>query len=161
MRCQNCGTHHTEASNYCKQCGSNMTTAVNFAPPPVAAPRRGQAGLFWLIALSFVLSAGVGIGGFVLVMILTIELARMGVPVWTFSVLGIASLFMLLGTVALIGRQVSRLVTTYQQTFTAAQASNAVLDTIRPPSSINSFREPVVSVTEHTTRTLAPVSFRE
>lgn len=160
MRCQTCATFNTEATNYCKQCGSQLLAVpMTNAALPVVRPKQG--GIAWLIALAFTLTAGVGLGGLVLVMILTMELARVGIPVPALSFLGLASLLMLCGTVALIGRQISRLIGIYQQTSLPSQTSNVAFDSIRPPSQINAFCEPAMSVTEHTTRTLASASYRE
>lgn len=152
MHCQTCGSFNSEALNYCKHCGTSFVAAI--AVPDSKPPSRRPAGAAWLIALALTLTAGVCLGGLSLVIILMLELRRNGFPVSAAASLGALSLLMLLGSIIVIGRQVSRLIGVCQQTSLPAPASNRVLDASLPPASIGTFRAPATSVTEHTTRTL-------
>lgn len=120
------------------------------------------AGLLWLIALTMLLTAGIGLGGIVLVLIFVSELSRSSFPMSNLTALAIASLLMLFGIVTLLGRPLSRLMSVYLQTGeTAAQEKRKPkLNKRAAPAQLDAPGEPISSVTEHTTRTFEP-SFKE
>lgn len=156
MYCSSCGHPVAEGLSYCKQCGTSLVPSVTVHEPAMLAPRRASGGLGLLIAFAIIVTAGISLGGLAMVLILVEELVRMSFPVKNITALAIASLLMIMGAAALVGRQLSRLISAYQPTAMPAPASKSLPHEPRTFTQIPSFREPTASVTEHTTRTFEP-----
>lgn len=153
MYCSSCGAALTHELSYCNRCG------VNLSPQEALTTTSRPVGLVWVISLLTFMMTGVAVGGLALTLIFTLALYRSGVPAEFAASIGILSLLMLTGTVALFSRQLTRLVTNFLQSDTTAQPKKAKLKA-KPPSQLAAPLEPVPSVTEHTTRTFEP-SYRQ
>jgi hypothetical protein len=153
MYCSSCGAALTQELSYCNRCGANLS------PPEALATVSRPAGLGWIISLGTVMTTGVAVGGLTLVLALVLELFKGGFPAANTTAIGIVSLVLLLGTVALLSRQLSRLITIYLQPDNTAQPKKAK-SRVKPPVQLAAPLEPLPSVTEHTTRTFEP-SYRQ
>lgn len=154
MYCPTCGTQLTKELAYCPRCGANLAPTER---APKASPAR-LTGATWALALSTTL---VALGGIALLFIFAMTaLTRRIEPTP-----GVAFMMFLLAAVTVVvasvlGWQLSRVVRLYKDADDepAAKQSKQRLAADRPaPALLDAAREPVASVTEHTTRTFEPV----
>ncbi|HEX8474306.1 MAG TPA: hypothetical protein VF666_09765 [Pyrinomonadaceae bacterium] len=155
MYCPSCGYQAAHGLSYCKQCGANLFSPVNINEVKATTGHTSR-GMIWLITLIIAATAGITLGGLGLVFVVVVELFSRHFPVPAIMMLALFSLLMVLGTAVLLGRQLSRLISGFQPTSLPEQASKQSLFEQRPLTQIDAIRQPVASVTEHTTRTFEP-----
>lgn len=153
MYCPSCGTAVTQALSYCNRCGADLK------PTESLVSTGKPKGLAVIIPLAMAMTVGLALGGLGVIFTLLMALIKSGFPVSDAMTLAVISLLMLFGTVVLLGRQLSKLIGVYLKSGDDTQPKKQKLNA-QPPAQLNAPREPVVSVTEHTTRTLAP-SYKE
>lgn len=153
MYCPSCGMNVTQGLSYCNRCGADLKPSESLVS--TGKPK----GLAVIVPLSMAMTVGLALGGIAAVFNLLMELIRSGFPVKDAMTLAVISLLMLFGTVVLLGRQLSKLIGVYLKSGDDTQPKKPKLSG-QPPAQLNAPREPVLSVTEHTTRTLAP-SYKE
>ena len=145
MYCQSCGIDSVEGLKYCKRCGVNLT-----APPVAASAGPKVLPIAPIIAfLTFI--AGVFVTGLTMPFLITKELSRLG-----FSQSDMMALFVLescvtLAVIAMLVRLMFRLIGANNHTDSQARAVEARSAEWSPPQ-IVAPPEPVMSVTENTTR---------
>lgn len=145
MYCSTCGVEATLDVSYCKRCGNSLTsttTAIQTAPVKLSGPS-------WAMAVAIVAMVGI-------IFESVVKLAGRGVSAVALTWIVIAGLGAVVGLVALIFRQLSRLVAANQ--LRGPQAAQ-----FRPPitSELNytpqgALPQPAASVTENTTRFFEP-----
>jgi hypothetical protein len=153
MFCPSCGAESSLELNYCSRCGANMASAIapvrEIVPISLTKPVVGIGLIMTLITL----------GGFAIVIGGAITLAqvfRQSDPVIAIIMMGMLTI---LASDVMLVRLLSRIIRTSLETKQTAQPLT------RPqgreePRQLGPGREPVHSVTEHTTRTFSP-AFRE
>ena len=150
MYCPSCGTELTPELSYCKRCGANLKPISNQAgvPPPKLT------GAAWAISMAVAL---VTLGGFGMIFGLVMALITRGLSL---SAEGMVLIFfsslVILAIDWLLVRQLSRVLNLPQLSSDATQAKKPKL-TEEAVRQIDAPREPVSSVTEHTTRTFEPI----
>lgn len=152
MYCPSCGIAVTEELSFCNRCGTDLK-------PNQSLVLTGKPkGLAVIIPFTMILTAGLAVGGIVVVFLILMKLLEAGIPSGEAMVLPIISLLLLAGTVALLGRQLSRLIGVYLQSGDASKSKNSKVTKpeLSGQSSIQIVepRQPMSSVTEHTTRIL-------
>ncbi len=100
------------------------------------------------------MTTGIAIGGLALVFIFVSAFIMRGFPIAATIILAIFSLSILFGTAVLLSRQLSRLISAYLE---LSEIQKPKKLSAKQPIEIAAPREPVASVTEHTTRTLEPM----
>jgi hypothetical protein len=149
--CSSCGYESAPGLQFCKRCGANLAAAA----PLVVASR--PPGLFWLI-LFVIAMFGIPIPilaiTFEMINLLVVKGARNGILI----LIAMVSLVVTASTVTILGRVLNKLIDAYlhpvgrvEQRVEQRRVAPAVdhVQLATPPDS-------VVSVTEHTTRTLSP-----
>ncbi len=149
MYCPSCSTTVTPELSYCNRCGTDLK------PTESLVSTGKPKGLAVIVALSMAMTVGLAIGGLAVIFTLLMELVKAGFPLSDAMILAVLSLLMLCGTVALLSRQLSRLIGVYLQSGDATQPKKTTLSA-QLPTQIAAPRKPMMSVTEHTTRTLEP-----
>lgn len=150
MFCANCGFRSTPGVNFCKQCGASLNFTSTLTENQARPPR--VAGMFWAIALF-------GLGSLSVLMGSIIALAALGadeeaiVPAAIFGTAGIVIIAWLLI------RQLSRLISLYQNYTEPSPKVGQTQDRVYPQ--IEAPPRMVSSVTEHTTRNFDPVPGQE
>ncbi|HEY0376336.1 MAG TPA: zinc ribbon domain-containing protein [Pyrinomonadaceae bacterium] len=161
MYCASCGAEVSEGMSYCNRCGAKLKPVSEEVAvvSPSQPPARVSAGAAWAMAAAVALITIVGFGiAFSLVMVfvergLSLDEGRLAVVIMTLvSVLLIDWLLL---------RQFTRLTSGKAQAADDAPAKpeKRKLSEKAPPQ-LAAPREPVPSVTEHTTRTFDTV-YRE
>jgi hypothetical protein len=149
MYCSSCGTTVTPELSYCNRCGSDLK------PTESLVSTGKPKGLAVIVSLSMAMTVGLAIGGLPVIFTLLMKLIKAGFPMNEAMILAVLSLLMLFGTVALLSRQLSRLIGVYLQSGDTTQPKKSKLSE-QLPAQIAAPRERMLSVTEHTTRTLEP-----
>lgn len=149
MYCPSCGTKVTPELSYCNRCGADLK------PTESLVSTGKPKGLAVIVSLSMAMTVGLAIGGLPVIFTLLMGLIKAGFPLHDAMILAVLSLLMLFGTVALLSRQLSRLIGVYLQSGDATQPKKSKLSG-QLPAQIAASLEPMLSVTEHTTRTLEP-----
>ena len=150
MYCPSCGTELTPELSYCNRCGANLRSISNQSGVPPAK----LVGAAWAISIAVAL---VTLGGFGMIFGLVMALITRGVNL---SAGGMGLIFfsslIILAIDWLLVRQLSRVLNVPQLSSDATQAKKPKLieQAVRQ---IDAPREPVSSVTEHTTRTFEPI----
>lgn len=153
MYCPSCGTEITQELSYCNRCGANLKSALTQSG---VAPKK-LVGAAWAISIAITL---VTLGGFGMVFAIVMALIGGGINLSEGGmVLILVSLLIILAIVALLVRQLSRVISMPQLPADAPAAPKPGLGE-KPVPQISAAREPVSSVTEHTTRTFDPI-YRE
>ncbi|MFN2455718.1 MAG: zinc ribbon domain-containing protein [Pyrinomonadaceae bacterium] len=152
MYCPSCGTPLAEGLSFCNRCGADLK------PSESLVSNSKPSGLGYVVAFGMILTTGITLGGLALVLKLVLELVRRNYPDTT--VLAIVSLMIIFGSVALLSRQISRLIGVYLQPNNLAQPKRLKPTTLPAAAQLDVPRESVASVTEHTTRTFEP-SYKE
>lgn len=153
MYCPSCGTESSPELSYCNRCGANLKPISNqFGVPPTKLVRAA-----WAISVAITL---VTLGGFGMVFSVVMELIANGINLSPGGmVLIFFCLLVILAIVGLLVRQLSRVLSMSQLSGDATPAQKPNLGE-HPVQQISEAREPVSSVTDHTTRTLEPI-YRE
>lgn len=106
MYCPSCGSQQTQGLRYCNRCGANL------APANDSSASRLK-GMVWAISLA---TALISLGGLFMIFLFAMEmLGRGNTPTGSLFFL-IFALLILLTIVALLVRQLSRLINSYLQT---------------------------------------------
>lgn len=150
MYCPSCGTELTAELSYCNRCGANLKPISNQSGVPPAK----LIGAAWAISMAVAL---VTLGGFGMIFALVMTLITRGLSV---SAGGMVLIFfaslVILAIDWLLVRQLSRVLNVPQLSSDVTQAKKRNL-TEPAVRQIDAPREPVSSVTEHTTRTFEPI----
>jgi len=101
----------------------------------------------------------IGFGGLFLIVVLVRELLRRGVETSAVILITVLSLLIIFGISVLLIRQLSSVLGVYLQSGKVDESQELELSGRRTPV-LEAPREPVPSITEHTTRTLEP-SYKE
>ncbi|HUK91736.1 MAG TPA: hypothetical protein VLZ81_15135 [Blastocatellia bacterium] len=166
--CSRCGAQAIAGMNYCKQCGEQLgpSTGVVAPPPyrkrypaytpPIASERRsgrGIAGLAWATAIA-------AVGGLSVILGTAIPLVGVGMSGSLLAIVLLASIAMLGGTVFMLIRQMSRLISAQSNPQQQGSLPQSSLPSPYPPQ-ISTGPMPMASVTEGTTRIFDPAAPRE
>ena len=150
MYCPSCGTEVTPELSYCNRCGANLKPISNQSGVPPAK----LVGAAWAISMAVAL---VTLGGFGMIFGLVMALITRGINLSPSGMFWISfSLLVILAIDWLLVRQLSRVLDMPQLSSDATQAKKPKL-TEQAVRQIDAPREPVSSVTEHTTRTFEPI----
>lgn len=143
----------TSELSYCNRCGANLKpTSTQSAVPP-----KKLVGAAWAISIAITL---VTLGGFGMVFAIVMALITNGINLSEGGmVLILVSLLIILAIAGLLVRQLSRVISMPQVSGDAPSAQRPRLEE-KPVPQIGVAREPVSSVTDHTTRTFDPI-YRE
>lgn len=155
MFCASCGQALSPDLSYCKRCGAELRGSETLIL------QKKPAGLAYVLSFSFLLTVGLTLGGMALVIVLATELLRQGFPPFNATALAVLGFLLILASVGLLGRQLSRLVSAYLEKETVAEKKRDRPSFLPPPiSQLRSAEDFISSVTEETTRTFEP-SLRE
>jgi len=152
MYCPSCGAELNAELIYCNRCGANLRPVSNHSATPGKI-----VGITWAISTAVVL---VTLGGFGLMFALAMSLISSGISLSGGGmVLIVIFLLVILAVAWLLIRQLSRVLdisellggTTQSKTNTPPALSEKSIHQISAP------REPVTSVTDHTTRVFEPI----
>jgi hypothetical protein len=150
MYCPSCGTELTPELSYCNRCGANLKPISN---QPGVSPAK-LTGAAWAISMAVAL---VTLGGFGMIFGLVMALITRGLSL---SAEGMVLIFfsslIILAIDWLLVRQLFRVLNVPQLSSDATQAKKPTL-TEQAVRQIDAPRQPVSSVTEHTTRTFEPI----
>ena len=150
MYCPSCGTELTTELSYCNRCGANLRAVSKQS----GAPPAKLVGAAWAISMAVAL---VTLGGFGMIFGLVMALITRGINVSTGGMFWISfSLLVILAIDWLLVRQLSRVLDMPQLSADTTQPRKSVV-TETPMQQIGAPREPVSSVTEHTTRAFEPI----
>ena len=152
MFCPSCGAELNSELIYCNRCGANLRSRSDH--PDTSSKMLGMT---WAISIAVVL---VSLGGFGLIFALAITLINRGVNLSAGGISLIVIFLLVIVAIAwLLIRQLSRVLDISE----LLQGSKTSNETTQPALKENPFpqisapHEPVLSVTDHTTRTLEPV----
>lgn len=150
MYCPSCGSELTSELSYCNRCGANLKPLSNQSG---GAPAK-LVGATWAISMAVVL---VTLGGFGMMFGLVMALISSGVNLsgGGMVLLGFA-LLIILAIASLLVRQLSRVLDVSQILGGATQPQQSKLSQ-EPVPQIGAPRQPVSSVTEHTTQMFEPI----
>jgi hypothetical protein len=154
MFCPSCGFEYTQKTNYCKRCGEELSVA----PQSVEIkPQRSQA-----IGMSFVVVAFLGIVGLFLNLLSFHVLLSRKEPPEAVVLSFVLGMLFVGGIAGFLIRQLSRLITTHQNSNQAPAKERIIIREAQAPQ-IGAPANPVwgasepPSVVEHTTRQMAGV----
>jgi Na+-transporting methylmalonyl-CoA/oxaloacetate decarboxylase gamma subunit len=153
MYCPSCGSELTSELSYCNRCGANLKPLSNQS----GEARSKLVGATWAISLAVML---VTLGGFGMMFALVMTLISTGVNLSGGGMaLIVFCLLIILAVVSLLVRQLSRVIDLAQLSAGATQSKQPPQPTLseKPVPQISAPREPVTSVTEHTTRMFEPI----
>ncbi|HEX7177797.1 MAG TPA: hypothetical protein VF240_21230 [Pyrinomonadaceae bacterium] len=155
MFCQSCGTALTKGLTYCNRCGARA------APSALTAVQKNDK-LAEVVYVLATFSAGVSLGGLAAVYFLIRELLRAGFEQSRIVVVTFFCLLAVVGLAFLLINQMSRALNVFLHSGAGADegqatAANAPKLADVQTAQIEAPREPVASVTDHTTRTFDPV----
>lgn len=154
MFCQSCGTALTKGLTYCNRCGAR-------AAPSALTDVQKNDKLAEVVYVLAAFSAGVSLGGLAAVYFLVRELLRAGFEQSRIVVVTFFCLMAVVGLAGLLIKQMSRALNVFLHSGAGAgqepEAADAPELTGRQTAQIEAPREPVASVTDHTTRTFDPV----
>jgi len=155
MYCPSCGAESTLELNYCNRCGASMAPSTELAPISLTKPALVIGAIVTALTL----------GGFSILIEGAIRLAtvfHVPDPIMAIVVMGMATIiacdFLLLRLLSRIVR--SSLDAKKERPAALPKQQGREQQSRELPRQLNPQLEPVASVTEHTTRTFAPV-FRE
>jgi len=153
MFCSSCGTTLAAGLSYCNRCGARTAVATDSTEPET--PREEK--LADIVNLLAVIAGVVAIGGLIFVYGLVSSLLSKGIQPSVIIVFMIFSLAAVFGISWLLIRQLTRVLNAYLRAGETAKLRQ--LDEREIPQ-IEAHREPVSSVTDHTTRAFEP-SYRK
>ena len=149
MYCPSCAAEVTQELSYCKRCGANLKSISTQA----SVPPTKLVGAAWAISMAVAL---VTLGGFGMIFGLVMTLIIRGVNLSPGGMFWISfALLVILAIDWLLVRQLSRVLDLPQLSANATQTKKPELNE-QPTQQIEAPREPVSSVTEHSTRTFEP-----
>jgi hypothetical protein len=151
MYCPSCGQEYSQKLNYCKRCGANLTPSAGPAEVKLVRPRL--TGMFWAVAVLGL--GGLGLSFGILATLATFEL-RGDELIMPF----VFSLMFIFAVAGLLMRQVSRLISAYEQTSQTASFERPALKEPQP-ARLAAPPEEAASVVEHTTRQFGPAAYKE
>ena len=154
MYCQSCGAELPQSLIYCNRCGANLAPLANKVEAVV--PSTKVVGAVWAISMA---TAMISLGGFGMILAFAITLVERGVNISDVWGLIFFFLLVILIIAVLLIRQLSKLLGIYHWPGNAAEPKG-LKPGGQPAAQIDAPREPLASVTEHTTRTFEPL-FRE
>jgi hypothetical protein len=143
MYCSSCGIDSVEGLKYCKRCGVNLTAPLN-ASQPKTLP-------FALVIAVLVFIGCVFMAGLSMPFLITKELSNRGFSQSDMMALFIIESGLTLAVIAMLVRLLFRLIGANQQTDSPARAVELRRNELTPPQ-IAASQEPMLSVTENTTR---------
>jgi hypothetical protein len=150
MHCPSCGSELTSELSYCNRCGANLKPLSNQSGGPPAK----LVGATWAISMAVVL---VTLGGLGMMFGLVMALITHGVNLSGGGmILIVFSLLIILVIASLLVRQLSRVLSVSDLLLGAARSNQSTLSQ-KPLQQIGAIREPLSSVTEHTTHVLKPI----
>lgn len=143
MYCSACGHEATIDVNFCKRCGGILGAQTTLQSKPL-----NLTGASWAMGVTVILMLGI-------IFSAVVKMAEMGISAVALTWMVIVGLGTVVALVAMIFRQLSRVITlSHQRVPTVA---------LKPPVTSELYQakpgqlpEPVPSVTEHTTRAFAP-----
>ena len=148
MYCPSCGTELTQELSYCNRCGANLKPLSD----PSSVPPTKLVGAAWAISLAIAI---VTLGGFGMIFGLVMALITRGISL---SAGGMGLIFLLsliiLAIDWLLVRQMSRVL---DMPRLSGDVTPAKKPSDKSVPQIGAPREPVSSVTDHTTRTFEPI----
>jgi hypothetical protein len=150
MYCPTCGNSVADGLKYCKNCGVRLTKDERKDAGPAEMLDGILDTIFWFAML------GLGI----LVGLAAVLLSK-EVKTDIVAIIVIAYLAVIFGVCFMLARQVPKLIDAKLKAWNSA--SNALTQTQLPPvttAQLEEYREPVMSVTDHTTRTLDEVPIK-
>src|ERR1700682_2019183 len=149
MFCPSCGLELTTELSYCNRCGANLKATASQAGVPPAK----LSGAAWAISTAVAL---VALGGFAMIFGLVVALITKGINLNEGGmVLILVSLLIILAIVWMLVRQLSRVLDISRLAGAATPPTAPELR--QQPRPQIAAREPVSSVTDHTTRTFEPI----
>lgn len=149
MYCPSCGSELTSELSYCNRCGANLKPLSNQSGGP-----PDLFGATWAISIAVVL---VTLGGFGMIFGLVLALISRGVNLSGGGMVLVAlSLLIILAIALLLVRQLSRVLDISQFLGGTTQSKQPKLSE-KPVQQIGAPRQPVSSVTEHTTQVFEPI----
>ena len=149
MYCPSCGSELSSELTYCNRCGVNLKPLLNQSGPPVRI-----VGATWAISMAVVF---VTLGGFSAIGRLVLAIINNGVNLSGGGILLLGfGLLIILAIASLLIRQLSRVLDVAQLSGGATQSRQSKLSE-KSVQQIEAPREPVASVTEHTTRMFEPI----
>ena len=151
MFCQSCGTALTKGLTYCNRCGARVVS-----PGLTKAQNDNLAQVVCVLAF---FSTTVTLGGLGIVYFLVRQLLLMGFEQSRIVVVTFFCLLAVVGLAALLLTHMSRALNVFLHPGAGqgAEAAETPELTGRQTAQIEAPREPVSSVTDHTTRTFDPV----
>ena len=147
MYCSSCGVDSVEGLKYCKRCGVNLTVALN-ASQPKTLP-------FALVIAVLIFIGCVFMAGLSMPFMITKELSNRGFSQSDMMALFIIESGVTLAVIAMLIRLLFRLIGANQQTDSPARGIELRRNESTTPQ-IVAPQEPMVSVTENTTRSFEP-----
>ena len=150
MYCPSCGAESTLELKYCSRCGASMAPSTELVPISLTKPA---------LVIGLIVTA-LTLGGFAILIEGAIRLAtvfHVPDPIMAIIMLGMATI---IACDILLLRLLSRIIRTSLDAKNEKPAAQLKQQSRELPRQLNPQLEPVPSVTEHTTRTFAPV-FRE
>ena len=147
MYCSSCGVDSVEGLKYCKRCGVNLTVPLN-ASQPKTLP-------FALVIAVLIFIGCVFMAGLSMPFMITKELSNRGFSQSDMMALFIIESGVTLAVIAMLIRLLFRLIGANQQTDSPARGVELRRNESTTPQ-IVAPQEPMVSVTENTTRSFEP-----
>ena len=152
MYCPTCGNAVAEGLKYCNRCGASL-----WAGPE--APAAGLTGPAWAISLAMSL---ITLGGIAMLFVIALQVVRRGTDISPGAgIMMLSVLFVILVIDLILGRQLSRVIDIFRRQAEAGvrprPAARPELEE-RQAGRLEAPREPFISVTENTTRTLDHVA---
>ena len=147
MYCSSCGVDSVEGLKYCKRCGVNLTVPLN-ASQPKTLP-------FALVFAVLIFIGCVFMAGLSMPFLITKELSNRGFSQSDMMALFIIESGVTLAVIAMLIRLLFRLIGANQQTDSPARGVELRRNESTTPQ-IVAPQEPMVSVTENTTRSFEP-----
>jgi uncharacterized membrane protein len=154
MFCSSCGQALSQDLSYCNRCGAELKGGETLVL------QKKPAGLAFVLSFGFLLTVGLTLGGIALVILLATKLLREGFAQHNATALAVSGLLLVLASVGIVGRQLSRLVSAYLEKEAVIEKKKERPSFLPPVSQLGAAQDYIPSVTEQTTRTFEP-SFRE
>ncbi|HEY6330609.1 MAG TPA: zinc ribbon domain-containing protein [Blastocatellia bacterium] len=159
--CSHCGATNVAGMKYCKQCGEQIGPATSptgayqtaYDPRGGMGPQSGRSSRA-VAALAWAMAA-VSVGGLSIILGTAIPLFGVGFGGHDLSMIILAGIALLGGTVFLLGRQMSRLIS-LQIGESQSSAAQRSLPAAYPPPQMQTGPVGIPSVTEGTTKIFDP-----
>ncbi|MEW6729850.1 MAG: hypothetical protein AB1489_00810 [Acidobacteriota bacterium] len=152
MYCPSCGTVLSQGLSYCNRCGAKV---ISHTTNPLEQQNKPK-NLLEIIQYISIATVIVGLGGLFFTTILAIKLLNKDFAFRHLIVVLILFLLTTFGISAMLLRQLSRVLSVYLGTKASDESKQAAL-TEGPPLQFDVPKQPIASVTEHTTRKFEPI----